>query len=111
MPIGFAVQLIVFRMIEAVDGLRLHVSSFISGGKSCFSRGEYCFSLLGLISSTFRGFSNCLGNGKIVSMAGRMGEVGPPAAQSALFTDSYSHLRCSTCILPCGAVLATASEG
>lgn len=34
---------------------------------------------------------------------GRMGEVGPPRKRVGLFTEPYSHLRCSTVILLCEA--------
>ena len=36
-------------------------------------------------------------------MQGRMGEVGPPRKRVGLFTEPYSHLRCSTVILLCEA--------
>lgn len=39
--------------------------------------------------------------------AGRMGEVGPPRKRVGLFTEPYSHLRCSTVILLCEASHAT----
>lgn len=40
---------------------------------------------------------------KHAGVQGRTGEVHVPASRNMYFTGPYSHLRCSTEILPCGA--------
>jgi hypothetical protein len=64
--------------------------------KLCFWRANLCISLLSLFANTFNGISTLSSKKKSVGIAGRMGEVGPPAARLSLFTVPYSHLRRST---------------
>jgi hypothetical protein len=62
----------------------------------CFWRANLCIPLLSILAITFHGISTLSSNARSVGVAGRMGEVGPPAARLSLFTVPYSHLRSST---------------
>ena len=62
----------------------------------CFWRVNLCIPLLSIFATTFHGISTLSSNASSVGVAGRMGEVGPPAARLSLFTVPYSHLRRST---------------
>ena len=70
----------------------IHCMQCFSHGKQCISIGKRWYSRKPLLSNALRRASTLPHNEKHIRTAGRMGEVGPPAARLSLFTDPYSHL-------------------
>jgi hypothetical protein len=69
----------------------------------CFWRVNLCIPLLSIFANTFHCISTLSSNGKIRENAGKMGEVGPPAARLTLFTYPIRTWSAQWGILPCGA--------
>lgn len=70
----------------------IHRMQCFSRGKPCISLGKRWCSRKTPLSNALRRASTLPRNEKRIRTAGRMGEVGPPAARLSLFTDLYSHL-------------------